>query len=64
MNRRYIIMQDDDFHWYLVPLEDKLIFAELFRCNYDEIPKESFELMEKRRIDGPHVLTFTNPVIV
>jgi hypothetical protein len=56
-------MQDDDTHWYLVPLEEVELFKELFSCNDDEITREGHSLLEKRRVDGPHSVTFTNPLV-
>lgn len=59
MTQRWFIDQDDSCHWYLIKVEDKEEFSRL-------LEEEEYDAFEDRfcgnRIDGPHRLTFENPL--
>ena len=61
MANRYMIAQDDDCHWYMFTTDEKQVFDDLMYCDWDEITPDGEAWLDKRRIDGPHCLTFENP---
>lgn len=60
MSDRYCLKQDDDCHWYLIPVLRLQNFEEWLAAGpyYEDYEGEEFDSC---RIDGPHRLTFTDP---
>jgi hypothetical protein len=58
--QRYFVGQDNDCHWYLIPVE----LYDKYSAWIDMDPKDPASWEEPEgieRIDGPHRLTFTDP---
>lgn len=60
VSERFFLAQDDDCHWYLVPVDKREEWSE-----WREIPSDderSWDVPDfATAIDGPHLLTFTDP---
>jgi hypothetical protein len=56
--KKYILCQDDDCHWYLIPADKKEEWNEWLDVvqEGDSLPKYA------QAVDGPHRLTFENPI--
>ena len=52
------LMQDNDGHWYAVPVVYKDTFNTMMECEWDEITDEGYVQLEKWRVDGPHAVSF------
>lgn len=59
--KQYELMQDNDAHWYCVPVEYKDTFNEMMRIEWDEITKEGWKALDEWRVDGPHSVQFLLP---
>ena len=61
--KKYILAQDDDCHWYLIPADQKEEWNEWLDRVYvqEEEPPPALPIGAKE-IDGWHNLTFENPV--
>ena len=57
---RYKIIQDNDYHWYLVKVVDEGAFNTWLQ---EDTESDSFdpEGHPGKPIEGPHLLTFTEP---
>ena len=51
---KYILCQDDDCHWYLIPADKKEEWNEWL--DIYSLPKYA------QKVDGPHRLTFEKPI--
>ena len=59
--KRFMMKQDNDCHWYLVPVEHCKLFDEMMEIDWGEWTPAGEQLIESMRIDGPELLTFTDP---
>lgn len=60
--KRYILKQDEDSHWYLIPMECETDFETTCSEAYRNDEFDDFESkFGEMRINGPHDLSFTNP---
>lgn len=55
--KRYTLVSDDDGHWYLIPSGRIQDLADWLECGDQILPEWV------REVDGPHVVTFTEPEI-
>ena len=56
------LMQDNDCHWYVVPVADKELFEDMMECEWDEITEAGFKLLEKWGVDSPASVEFMWPI--
>lgn len=61
---RFMFVQDDDCHWYCIPVSKEELFDELLGSCLDST--EEFELVFEKYIVGSHIsrITFTDPLKV
>lgn len=60
-NGRYFLSQDDDCHWYLVPVDH--VIAWKAWCEIPGYDERSWDVpIFATAIDGPHRLTFADPI--
>ena len=52
------LMQDNDGHWYCVPIVYRDTFNEMMNIEWDEITKEGSNALDDWRVDGPHAVEF------
>lgn len=62
MSDLHQLMQDDDGHWYCVPVVYIDTFNAMMEGEWDEITKEGYEALDSWRVDGPHKVNFMLPV--
>lgn len=55
------LIQDNDCHWYVVPVVYLDTFKALLECEWDEITKEGYEALDKWRVNAPHDVNFMWP---
>lgn len=56
----YFLSQDNDCHWYLIPLNEKASWQTFL--NFPEGSEDSWNLPPfAQRVDGPHAICFSNP---
>lgn len=59
---RFCLEQDEDSHWYLIPVEMKEMFSRMCEKAYADDEYGAFnDSFEEMRINGPQNLTFADP---
>lgn len=62
---RWCFVEDDDCHWYLIPVYEKRSFEDLMNiicsAHYYNLLDRFDDRYGKFRHDGPHVLSFIDP---
>lgn len=54
--------QDDDGHWYCVPVNDIKVFNDILELDWDELSSVDWDCLSRWRVDGPHQINFRYPV--
>ena len=52
------LIQDNDCHWYVVPVVYLDTFREMMKCEWDEITEDGYAMLDEWRVDGPHAVSF------
>lgn len=55
---KHRLIQDDDSHWYVIPVDRTDTFREWVRACELNKPMECDIDFDMLRVDGPHVVTF------
>ena len=58
---RFCLKQDDDSHWYLIPVKDVKKFDKLVEHGEDDDWNDFNKAFSEMRCNGPHTMTFTDP---
>jgi hypothetical protein len=58
---RFCFRQDDDSHWFLIPLEDSQKFEKLRAKGESDDWNEFNKAFEDMRSEGPNYVSFTDP---
>lgn len=61
MPEKYMLKQDDDCHWYLVPESEWLSFDDLMTVDPEDLTADGEAYLDSMSIDGPHRIAFICP---
>jgi hypothetical protein len=62
---RFFLGQDEDTHWYKVPVSQRKYFEQWCELEWEKAGEYAVNMkidFEAMKVDGPHRMTFTDPV--